>query len=128
MEFTVSDVICASAEAIYNGFLDSDVHSAMTGAPADVNGELDKTFTAWEGYITGKNLELKPYSHIKQSWRTKQFEEGQEDSIVEISLVEIEAGTTRITIHHSNLTEAGRKYENGWTIHYFEPMKKHFEK
>lgn len=128
MEFTVTEVIGASAAAIYDSFLDSDAHTAMTGAPAVVNAELDKTFTAWEGYITGKNIELRPKAYIKQSWRTAHFLEGQEDSIVEITLDEIDVNKTRVTIHHSNLTEAGRKYETGWFAHYFEPMKNFFEK
>ena len=42
--------------------------------------------TAWDGYVAGGNLELKPFHRIGQSWRTSEFPEGVPDSRLEIEL------------------------------------------
>lgn len=127
MEFTVNTTIKAPALEIYNGWLNSKIHSEMTGGSAEVSNEVDKKFTAWDEYISGINLELKP-GFIKQSWRTTDFENDQEDSILEIHFKETKTGSTKITLHHYNLLEKDFSYKKGWVEHYFEPMKEYFEK
>ncbi len=126
MEFTVSAIIEAPASEIYNGWLDSDVHSKMTGAEAIVSNEINGTFSTWDEYISGVNLDLKP-GYIKQSWRTIEFEVSQPDSIVEITFEEVEPKKTVITLHHKNLPLQDIQYKKGWAEHYFEPMKEYFE-
>tara|TARA_X000000950_G_C13694516_1_gene569507 strand:+ start:80 stop:313 length:234 start_codon:yes stop_codon:yes gene_type:complete len=43
---------------IYNAWLDSKLHSQMTGGEAQCSTDVSSPFTAWDGYITGKNVEL----------------------------------------------------------------------
>ena len=69
LEFTVSAIIPASPETIYEAWLDSDGHTKMTGSPAHATANVGGAFDAWDGYISGKNLELKPGERIVQSWR-----------------------------------------------------------
>ena len=101
----------------------------MTGGKAEVSAEPGASFTAWDGYITGINLELKPYLRIIQSWRSSQFPEGVPDSRLEVELGRVRdqlAGVTA-TIKHSNVPDGqGDSYKKGWSESYFEPMKRYF--
>lgn len=126
VEFEVSDVIPALPHQVYAAWLDSDKHSVMTGGLAQVNDKIGESFEAWDGYITGKNLELVPSSRILQHWRTSEFEESDEDSLLEV-LFEQEGAGTRITIRHTQLPQHGMQYKQGWRDAYFTPMKAYFK-
>lgn len=125
MEFELSHTFNASAEQIYNAWLTSEAHSEMTGGEANCSDVTGDTFTTWVGYISGVNIELIPFSKIVQTWRTTEFEENDEDSLIEITLKETEQGTT-LTLHHTKLPENGEQYINGWKEHYFKPMDAFF--
>lgn len=125
LEFEVSTHISAPPDAVYAAWLDSHSHSRMTGGHAEVNDQVGASFTAWDGYIQGVNLELEPGARILQRWRTSEFSEDEEDSLLEVRF-EAEDGGTRLTIHHSQLPPHGAIYEQGWISSYFEPMKAFF--
>ena len=127
MEFTLKTKIEATAEQIYRAWLSGDGHTNMTGGTATVSDKIGDKFTAWDGYIEGQNIILEPFNRILQSWRTSQFEEGEEDSKTEILLNEIN-GQTELTLIHTNVPESGEHYIKGWDNHYFQPMKKYFSK
>src|SRR5208283_4041806 len=126
-EFTVSDVIPALPQAIYNAWLDAKGHTAMTGGKAaQCSAEPGGTFTVWDGYITGRNLELEPYWRIAQSWRTTKFTAADPDSQIEVVLEPVPGGT-RVSVHHSNVPDGHTSYrDGGWQRSYFEPMKLYF--
>ena len=125
IQFEVSEVIPAAPEKVYHAWLNSEEHSAMTGANARVSDKVGETFEAWDGYIQGKNLELEPPQRILQSWRTSEFDDSEKDSLLEISFVPEGAGT-RVTIRHSDLPEHGIQYQQGWIDAYFVPMMAYF--
>ena len=126
-EFTLSDVIPASPQAIYDAWLSSDGHAGMTGGQAaSTSAKEGADFTAWNGYISGKNLKLEPGRRIRQSWRTTKFTEADADSEIEV-LLEPTAGGTRLTLRHSNVPDGHTSYrDGGWQRSYFEPMKAYF--
>ena len=126
MEFTVTTKIKASAKQIYKSWLSTQGHTKMTGGTAYVSDKIGDKFTAWDGYINGRNLVLEPYSKIIQSWRSSNFENQEEDSQIEVSLSE-NGDETTLTLTHSKVPESGEHYIKGWDEHYFEPMKKYFE-
>jgi len=125
LEFTVSTILPAKPEEVYDSWLSSDGHSRMTGSPATVSAEIGGDFEAWDGYIQGRNLELNPGKRIVQSWRTSEFTEDEPDSIIEINLESVGA-QTKLTLHHTGLPPHGGQYEQGWVDSYFEPMKEYF--
>lgn len=115
-------------EELYDAWLSSEKHSAFTGSPASISAEKDGNFTAWNGYISGQNIELERPGRIRQSWRTTEFSDKDEDSLLEI-LFEPERQGTKLTIHHSNIPEGqGDGYKEGWMEYYFNPMKKHYRR
>jgi uncharacterized protein YndB with AHSA1/START domain len=115
----------ATPEQVYNAWLDSDAHAEMTGAEATVSDRVGGHFSAWEDYISGKNLELVPRQKIVQSWRTTDFNAEDPDSLVEIRLKPHPEGCT-LTLIHSNIPEDQPDYEQGWHEYYFEPMVAYF--
>jgi len=126
MDFTLTTNIKATAKQIYKSWLSTQRHSKMTGSPAYVSDKVGDTFKAWDGYITGKNIELESYNKIVQSWRSTNFEDNEADSQVEVLLSE-QGDETVLTLKHTNLPESGEHYKKGWEEHYFEPMRQYFE-
>jgi uncharacterized protein YndB with AHSA1/START domain len=125
-EYTLTAVIPASARDIYDAWLDSAAHSKMTGGQSKASAELGAEIMAWNGYITGRNLELTPGERIVQAWRTTRFPEDHEDSIITLTFEELDDGTL-LTLSHSNVPEGHLGYEQGgWQQSYFEPMIAYF--
>ena len=127
MQFTIKTTFAVPASKIYKAWLSSEGHSAMTGGEASISDQVGDEFTAWDGYILGKNLELSPHSRILQSWRTTEFTVDEADSLVEILLEETD-GQTEVTLIHTNLPAHGEQYRKGWDDHYFQPMKGYFSR
>jgi uncharacterized protein YndB with AHSA1/START domain len=125
IEFTISDVIPAAPQQVYDTWLDAKGHAAMTGAGATASSKTGRTFTAWDDYISGTNLALDPGRRIVQAWRTTAFADDDPDSRLDI-LLEPVAGGTKLTLRHSNVPNGHTTYQGGWSHHYFEPMKAYF--
>ena len=123
--FIITEFINASPLALYTAWLNSEQHSAMTGGEAQCSDQEGAPFTAWDGYIWGKNIQLIPGKKIVQSWRTSEFEESDEDSLLTIELESTKEGT-KMTLRHANIPERQTQYLKGWEDHYFIPMKNHF--
>ena len=126
MKFTVKTTIKATAKQIYKSWLSTQGHTKMTGETAYVSDKIGDAFTAEDGNITGKNMQLDPYHKIVQSWRSEKFKPDDADSQIEI-LLEEQGGSTQITLTHSNVPESCTHFEDAWNTHYFTPMKNYFE-
>lgn len=107
--------------------MNSEGHGDMTGGAASISDEVGSSFEAWDNYISGKNLELEAGKRILQSWRTTEFEDSDQDSMIEVFLRSIPEGT-ELTLVHSNLSRDAERYEKGWEEHYFAPMRAYFAK
>ena len=124
----VSAVIPVKRRKLYRGWLDSKEHSAFTGAKAHVVSRVGGRFSAWDGYIEGKTLELEAGRKIVQSWRSSDFPAESADSRLVVSFRDVPGGT-KITIYHSEIPEGqGKEYKRGWRDFYFSPMKAYFQK
>ena len=122
----LSVALAATPQQVYAAWLDSEEHSAFTGDEATIDPRVGGRFTAHGGYIKGATLELEPHSRIVQSWRSTDFPEAAEDSLLEV-LLEKARGGTRLTLVHTNIPNGqGEEYEQGWKEFYFEPMKQYF--
>lgn len=127
MEFTLKTRFKASPQVVYQTWLNSVGHTNMTGSDAEITDKVGDSFSAWDRYIEGSNIELEPHKRILQSWRTSEFEDDEEDSIIEIILDDVN-GETELTLIHTKLSGSGEQYKDGWKNHYFVPMKEYFLK
>lgn len=123
----VSNVILATPEQIFDAWMSSGGHGAMTGSEAEVDPKVGGAFSAWDGYITGRTLELDRPRRIVQAWRTSEFPDGAPDSLLVVTLSPAGDGTN-VEIHHSEIPDGqGERYRQGWDEFYFMPMKDYFE-
>jgi activator of HSP90 ATPase len=125
VSFEIQFKFVCSAQRVYEAWLHSASHSEMTGGEALCKDEIGYSFSAWDGYISGTNLELKPNKEIKQSWRTTEFNASDDDSEIFITLEETNEGCL-VTLLHTNIPGGQPDYKQGWMDHYFIPMSSYF--
>ncbi len=122
----LSRLIPARPERVFNAWLDASEHSLMTGGETATVNE-DGSYTAYDGYISGRTLESKPHERIIQTWRSTEFPEGAPDSRLEVVL-EPDGEGTKLTLKHTDIPDGqGESYRQGWEEHYFEPMTQYFQ-
>jgi len=125
--FEVSDQIPATPQEIYDAWMSSEGHSAMTGGAAHVDPVIGGEYDAWDGYIRGTTLTLEPPARLVQTWRSTRFTDANENSQIEV-LLEANGAGTLVRVLHSNVPDDHRGYEDGgWQKNYFDPMKAYFE-
>lgn len=118
----------ATPEQVYEAFMDAKKHTAFTGSKATSNRKVGGKFTAWDGYISGKNLELERGKRIVQEWISTDFPEGHAPSRLELTLTKTKTGT-EISMVQSNVpAEQAEDIAEGWHEFYWEPLKKYFKK
>ncbi len=116
----------ATPEEVYDALLDPKKHSEFTGSPAATNAKKGATFTAWEGYISGKNLELVKGRRIVQDWRTTEFPDGYPFSRLELTLTAKKGGTELEMVHSKVPADQVAEYTGGWKSAYWDPLKDYF--
>jgi len=120
-------LISASPEEVYECFVDAKLHEAFTGSRATGSSKVGSRVTAWDGYITAKNIELKPNKKIVQEWRTTEWPAGASASKLTLTFAKKGRGT-EITMVHSNVpAEQASSYAKGWKDFYWNPLKKYFK-
>jgi activator of HSP90 ATPase len=113
---------------IYDALLDGRKHSDMTGAKATGEASVGAKFTAWDGYISGTNLELESGKRIVQEWQTSEWPESAAPSRLEWTFVEKDDGTEVTMVHSDVPALQAESYRQGWIDYYWTPMKAFFAK
>ena len=116
----------SSPEAVYRALLSSKEHTEFTGSEAKCSAKVGGRFTAWDKYISGKNLELVEGNKIVQEWKTSEWPQGYEPSILKISLKKKSGGTQLSMIQSRVPASQVDQYDNGWYESYWEPLKQYF--
>ena len=108
---------------LYDALINARKHAAFTGAAATSVARVGGKFTAWDGYITGKHLELEPARRIVQEWRTTEWPVGSLPSRLEWRF-QPKRGGTEMTMIHSNVPASqAASYRQGWIDYYWNPLK-----
>jgi len=114
------------ADELFRAWLDSKAHSLFTGALAEIDPTVGGSFTAWDGYISGKSIEIEPPRRILQRWRTTEFNQGDPDSKLEL-LFEPNRSGTCLTLVHTDIPDGqSGMYREGWEEYYFAPMQEYY--
>jgi len=120
-------LIPASPEEVYEAFMDAKKHSVFTGSKATCDPKVGGKFTAWDDYISGKNLELEKGKKIVQEWITTEWSEGYPPSKLELTFKKAE-GSTEISMVHSGVpAKQAADIKKGWIDFYWEPLKAYFK-
>ncbi len=118
--------IDASPEEVYESYMNVKKHSLFTGAKATGSAKVGGRMTAWDGYITAKNLKLVKGKLIVQEWKTTEWPKGYPPSIVEITLKRKGNGTQLSVVHAMVPREQLDDYRQGWTDYYWKPLREYF--
>lgn len=117
-----------TATEIYKAMLDGEKHSKMTGGAATCDPRVGGAFTAWDGYISGTILELRPYHEITQEWRTTEWPSDAPPSHLRWTFSPVEDGT-KVTMTHSRVPPSqAESYRQGWHDFYWTPMAEYFKR
>jgi activator of HSP90 ATPase len=114
----------ASPHIIYEALMDSATHAAFTGSAASISREVGGEIRAYDGYISGRNVELVPDQKIVQSWRAVDWPEDY-FSLITFQLIPVPEGT-QLQFEHVGIP-AGEEiaFEEGWIDNYWEPLKEY---
>jgi activator of HSP90 ATPase len=112
----------ATPAEVYDALLDAKKHSEFTDSPASTSSREGAEFTAWDGYIMGKNIELLKDKKIVQEWETTDWPQGYPRSRLEITLTPKDGGTEMKMVHSSVPAEQVDEYTEGWKSAYWDPL------
>ena len=111
---------------LYDAFLNSRQHSAMTGGRARMSARIGGAWTAWDESLSGRNVELVPGKRIVQTWRGSDFPE-RDHSTLTLTLARSTTGA-RVTLRQTDVPDdLAASYAQGWRDYYWTPMKAYFE-
>jgi uncharacterized protein YndB with AHSA1/START domain len=119
-------IIPASPKEVYDAYTDPKKHSAFTESKATGKPVVGGKFTAWDGYIFGKYLELDDGKRVVQEWSSTDFPQGYGPSRLELCFNKVPEGTELIMVHSNVPEEQADETADGWVEWYWDPLKKYF--
>ncbi len=122
-------ILPAEPSAVYKALMNAKEHSAFTGAEAKIKDKVGTSFSAYRGYIVGKNLKLVKGKMIIQTWKAGEsnWPEGHFSQVT--FELKKKGNGTEISFTHSDVPTANAKsISNGWKLYYWNPMKEYFSK
>ena len=120
-------IIPAEPMQVYDLLMGSKGHAAFTDHAAKVTDKVGAKFTAYDGYISGKNLKLVKGKKIVQSWKAAETEWPEKHwSEVIFELKKKGKGTEIIFTHKEVPAPLVKSLSNGWKEYYWKLMKEYF--
>jgi activator of HSP90 ATPase len=127
-DLTQTYILKASPQEIYDSLADMDLHADLTGAKATGQTKKGGSFTAYDGYIMGKFIDLLPGQKIVADWR------GEEDSWpkghfsrVTWTFNKKNKDTTEVTLNQRGVpVEVFENINQGWVDYYWKPLIRKF--
>jgi activator of HSP90 ATPase len=120
--------IQASPHDVYEALMDTKKFITFTGDHAHINRGVGGVFTAFNGYVKGKNMELVPDEKIVQEWQAD--EEGwpkDHFSIITIVLTPSNEGTQLDFIQDKLPQPCAEDIAKVWEDDYWAPLKQYLE-
>ena len=121
----------ATPKRVYEALLDSkqfSEFSAQSGEFSATSAKIDPTeggtFTLFDGYITGRTVELVQDQRIVQAWHDKEWPAGVY-SIVKFELKPRGSGTHLVFDHTGFPVKSREHLAAGWKSHYWDPITKY---
>jgi len=118
-----SVVLPASADKLFEMYLNPSTHQAITGASVEIGDQRGSEFKAFDGALTGTVLEvIKPRLIIK-SWRSFNFMAQDPDSTLILTFTS-EGDEGRIDLIHLDVPDQDYGgVKQGWEKYYWAPWR-----
>lgn len=117
-----------SPEILYGIYMDSKKHSDATGGEAKITSKEGASYSAWDGYITGKNFQLMKNKIIVQSWRSGDFKTTDLDSTLILQFYKKGKDAILLMVHANVPAQAYPGIKKGWDDFYWKPWKIYLSK
>lgn len=123
-----SVVLPASAEDLFDTYLDPKKHAAVTGSAVTISDKPGSKFSAFFGSITGTTLAVLPKRLIVQSWRSTNF--GMDDPHSTLVLEFVPQGKKgRIELIQIDVPKVDFDgVTRGWELYYWTPWRRYLKK
>src|ERR1700694_3409767 len=95
-------VFDASPREVYRALVESKRHAAFTGARASIANKRGGKMSAYNGYVSGELLVLRPGQRLLPTWKSQTWPRGRAESILDIRLEPL-GKKTRLTMIHSGV-------------------------
>ena len=118
----------ASPHEIFELLMDSKKHSKLTGSKAEIDRKVGGKFTAYDGGLNGKNLEIVKDKKIVQAWRCEMEEWNKGYYSKATFLLKKSKNGTKLEFTQTGVPD--KAYEDiseGWKEYYWKKMKKMLE-
>ena len=112
----------AKPKDVYDALMTSRLHSKITGGKAVISPKIGGKFSAYDGYCTGVNLELRPGRKIVQAWRASDWPTGYHSKVT-FAFAPIKGGTRMAFTHAGVPDEQYESIKRGWIDFYWLPMR-----
>ena len=124
-----SVLLPASPDLLFDTYLDRQGHRAVTGGKVSISARSGSRFSAFDGMITGRTLEVLPKRLIVQSWRSGGWRAEDPDSILVLAFSPgRQAGTGRIDLVHIGVPAHDHDgVVQGWRTYYWRPWRTHLK-
>jgi activator of HSP90 ATPase len=118
----------ASAQQLYDIYLDPKRHAAFTGGPVKISAKPGSKFDAFNGMLSGSTVVAVPGKLIVQRWRSMHFKKTDLDSILILTFSK-EGKQGRIDMVHVNVPVQDHKgVTGGWKKYYWTPLRAYLKK
>lgn len=121
-----SVVLPATAETLFDMYLDPTVHAAFTGFPVTIGPQRGAEFRAFNNQLSGLILAVVRPQLIVQSWRSVKFHADDPDSTLVLMFTTVEHGANcgRIDLVHVDVPDHDlADVTEGWSKHYWNPWR-----
>ena len=118
-----SVVLSASADKLFEMYMNPLTHQAITGAPVEIGDKRGSKFNSFDGALTGTILEVIKPTLIIKSWRSINFMDEDPDSTLILSFTP-EGDAGRIDLIHLDVPDQDFDGVNqGWENYYWTPWR-----
>ncbi len=111
---------------VYKAFVDSEVYSKFTGAPAQASDRVGSEFSAYGGYLEGFVLSAEKDKHLVLAFRTKEWKPG-DFSVVRLEFSATDSERTNISLYHYGIPDSHSSSNSAvWGEFYWDKLNKYF--
>jgi activator of HSP90 ATPase len=107
---------------VFELLMDNAKHAKFTGGEASISRKEGGSFSAFDGWATGTNMEIIKDKKIVQTWRGSDWPDGHY-SIATFTLLSAKGGTKLLFSQTNVPSTFARDIANGWRQYYWAPMK-----